>query len=74
MPKLCVDIIWDCIVLHGYIGYSTELPLERRFRDVLGWQIGDAITQIQKLVVAREIFGKEFDLTRLTRRLKRRNT
>nr|MDO8076316.1 hypothetical protein [Candidatus Freyarchaeota archaeon] len=33
MPKLCVDIIWDCIVLHGHIGYSTELPeeIQRRF-------------------------------------------
>ncbi len=74
VPKLCSDIIWDCIVLHGHIGYSTELPLEKRFRDVLGWQIGDATPQIQKLIVAREIFGKEFDLTRYTRRLKRENT
>ncbi len=74
VPKLCADIIWDCIVLHGHIGYSTELPLERRFRDVLGWQIGDATPQIQKLIVAREIFGKEYDFTRLTRRIKRENT
>jgi len=60
VPEICAKIIWECIVLHGHYGYSEELPLEQRFRDVLGWQIGDGTPQIQKLILARELLGREF--------------
>lgn len=60
VPEVCAKIIWKCIVLHGHYGYSEELPLEQRFRDVLGWQIGDGTPQIQKLILARELLGRDF--------------
>lgn len=60
IPQTCVEIIHQCLLMHGHYGYSQELPLEQRLRDVLGWQIGDGTAQIQKLIIARELIGRDF--------------
>jgi cyclohexanecarboxyl-CoA dehydrogenase len=57
-PKAAAEAIHACIVLHGWIGYSQDLPFEQRLRDVIGLEIGDGTAQIMKLLVAREIIGK----------------
>jgi len=54
------DILHHCLLLHGHYGYSQDLPLEQRLRDVLGWEIEDGTAQIQKLIIARELIGREF--------------
>ncbi|MCP4038563.1 MAG: cyclohexanecarboxyl-CoA dehydrogenase [bacterium] len=59
VPKICVEIIHECLLLHGHYGYTKELPIEQRLRDVIGWQIGDGPAQIQKLILARRLFGRE---------------
>lgn len=55
-----VKNLHQCLLLHGHYGYSQELPVEQRLRDVLGWEIGDGTGQIQKLIIARELMGREF--------------
>ena len=60
VPKICVDIIHQCLLIHGHYGYSQDFPIEQRLRDVLGWEIGDGTAQIQKLIIAREVIGREF--------------
>lgn len=57
-PKLAFDIVQQCLLIHGHGGYSTELPLEQRLRDVFGMQIGDGTAQIMKLIIAREHIGR----------------
>jgi cyclohexanecarboxyl-CoA dehydrogenase len=59
-PKFSADAIRDCLLLHGHYGYTEDLPLGQRLRDVLGWEIGDGTSQISKLIVSREIFGREY--------------
>lgn len=59
-PKTCVEIIHECLLLHGHYGYSDEFPIEQRLRDVIGWQIGDGTPQIQKLIISRLLLGKGF--------------
>jgi alkylation response protein AidB-like acyl-CoA dehydrogenase len=59
-PKVAVEIIHECLLLHGHYGYTQELPIEQRLRDVIGWQIGDGTPQIQKLVIARHLLGRDF--------------
>jgi cyclohexanecarboxyl-CoA dehydrogenase len=59
-PKVAVDAIHDCLLLHGHYGYTQDLPLEQRLRDVIGLEIGDGTAQVSKIVVARELFGREF--------------
>ncbi len=59
-PRLAFEIIHDCILIHGNVAYAKELPLERRLRNVMGIEIGDGTAEIQKIVVGREILGKEY--------------
>jgi cyclohexanecarboxyl-CoA dehydrogenase len=59
-PKVAVDCIHDCLLLHGQYGYSRELPHEQRLRDVIGLEIGDGTAQVQKIIVARELMGREY--------------
>lgn len=42
------------IQVHGGIGYSKELPLERYFRDAKITEIYEGTSEIQRLVIARE--------------------
>ncbi len=59
-PKVAVDCIHECLLLHGQYGYSQDLPHEQRLRDVIGLQIGDGTAQIQKIIIARELLGREY--------------
>jgi len=42
---------------HGGIGYSEELPIERIFRDTRGGTIPEGTSQIQSLIIGRELIG-----------------
>jgi cyclohexanecarboxyl-CoA dehydrogenase len=53
-PKAAYDIVNTCLLTHGHLGYSKDLPFEQRLRDLLGLQIGDGTAQIMKMVIARE--------------------
>ncbi len=57
-PELSAHVIHQCLLLHGHLGFSLELPHQQRLRDVIGLEIGDGTAQIMKLVVARELLGK----------------
>lgn len=48
-----------CVTLSGWPGYSSDLPHEQRMRDVMGMEIGDGTQEIMKMVVAREVFGRD---------------
>lgn len=60
VPEMCMGAIQDCMVLHGHYGWTQDLPVEQRLRDVAGQIIADGTPQIQKLIIARELFGREF--------------
>ncbi|MFH1079017.1 MAG: acyl-CoA dehydrogenase family protein [Pseudomonadota bacterium] len=59
-PRFSTNAIRDCLVLHGHPGYTNEFPLEQRLRDVLAIEIADGTSQVSKLVVLREVFGREY--------------
>jgi cyclohexanecarboxyl-CoA dehydrogenase len=58
-PRLSVETIHQCLLLHGHYGYTDELPFEQRMRDVIGLEIGDGASEVMKMVVARELLGRE---------------
>ena len=58
-PKLAVDVIHQCLLLHGHYGYTDEFPFEQRMRDVIGLEIGDGTAEVMKVIVARELMGRE---------------
>lgn len=43
------------IQIHGGIGYCRDLPVERMHRDVKLMEIGEGTSEIQRMVIAREI-------------------
>ena len=43
------------VQIHGGTGYMDECSVSRYYRDVGMFTIGDGTTQIQKLIVAREL-------------------
>jgi len=55
---LAVDAVRECLLLHGHYGYTQDLPLERRLRDLIGSEIGDGTPHIGKMIVARELFAR----------------
>ena len=47
----------DAVQIHGGYGYSNELPVERYFRDAKCATIYEGTSQIQKLIIGREVLG-----------------
>lgn len=57
-PKVAFEAIHQCLLTHGHLGYSRDLPHQQRLRDVMGLEIGDGTAQVSKLIVARETVGR----------------
>jgi len=45
------------IQIHGGYGYTTDYPVERFMRDAKLTEIGEGTSQVQRLVIARQILG-----------------
>ena len=43
--------------VHGGLGYATDYPIERIFRDTRGGTIPEGTTEVQTLIAGREILG-----------------
>jgi len=48
----------NAIELFGGYGYLRDYPIERIFRDAKMYQIGEGTSQIQRMIIAREILGR----------------
>ena len=46
------------ITIHGMLGLTKAYPVERFMRDEKLMEIGEGTSEIQKIVIAREILGK----------------
>ncbi|GAA4642281.1 acyl-CoA dehydrogenase family protein [Gordonia humi] len=57
-PKLSADVIHQCLLTLGHVGYSTEHKVGQRLRDVIGLEIGDGTAQVSKLVISRSLLGR----------------
>lgn len=45
----------EAVQIHGGMGYSKEMPLERYFRDAKITQIYEGTSEIQRMVIARQL-------------------
>ena len=50
-------ITHQAVQVHGGMGYSKEMPLERYFRDAKITEIYEGTSEIQRLVIARNETG-----------------
>ena len=59
-PRTAVEAAHDCLLMFGHYGYTTDNPMEQRLRDIMAVEIADGTAQIQKIIIARELFGRAF--------------
>ena len=57
---MAVRVVHDALLMHGHVGYSEELPLQQRLKEAIGFEIADGTAEIMKLIIVREIIGKEY--------------
>lgn len=57
--EIAVKAASDAVLIHGGRGYSNQYPVERHYRDIKGLQIYEGTSHIQRVVIARELLGKE---------------
>jgi alkylation response protein AidB-like acyl-CoA dehydrogenase len=51
------DVTNDAVQVHGGYGYIAEYKVERYLRDAKLTEIGEGTSEIQRLVIARNILG-----------------
>ena len=49
----------EAVSLYGNRGYSSVYPVERYYRDIKGLQIYEGASNIQRIILARELIGRE---------------
>jgi butyryl-CoA dehydrogenase len=49
---------FKAVQIHGGYGYSREYPVERIYRDQRLCSIGEGTSEIQRLVIARQVLGR----------------
>lgn len=54
----CMQIATDAVQIYGGYGYSKEYPVEKIMRDAKLIQVYEGTSQIQRLVIAKEIFQR----------------
>lgn len=54
----CMQIATDAVQIYGGYGYSKEYPVEKIMRDAKLIQLYEGTSQIQRLVIAKEIFSR----------------
>jgi len=55
--EMAVQVTSKAIQVHGAYGISEEYPVERYFRDARTLTFPDGATQIQKLIIGRDMLG-----------------
>lgn len=53
--EVCVKIANEAVQIHGGYGYTKDFPVEKFYRDAKLCTIGEGTTEIQKLVISRNI-------------------
>lgn len=56
--EVAVKVSTDAVQIFGGYGYTKDFPVEKYYRDSKLCTIGEGTSEIQKLVIAREVLGK----------------
>jgi alkylation response protein AidB-like acyl-CoA dehydrogenase len=56
--EIAVRAADDCVQIHGGYGFIKDYPAEKFFRDVKLLTIGEGTSEIQRLVIARQLLGQ----------------
>ena len=53
--EVCVKVASEAVQIHGGYGFTKDYPVEKFYRDAKLCTIGEGTTEIQKLVISREL-------------------
>jgi butyryl-CoA dehydrogenase len=53
--EIAMDVTRDAIQIHGGNGYTKDYPVERYYRDAKLCEIGEGTSEIQRIVIAKNI-------------------
>jgi len=56
--EVAVRVANECVQIHGGYGFIKDYPAEKFYRDVKLCTIGEGTSEIQRLVIARQLLGK----------------
>jgi alkylation response protein AidB-like acyl-CoA dehydrogenase len=56
--ETALELATEAMRIHGGVGYTTELPVERYYRDAPLMVIGEGTNEIQRLVIARGLLAR----------------
>jgi len=56
--EMCHEIVTEALRIHGGYGYSAEYTIERLYRDAPFLLIGEGTSEIQKIVIARQLLER----------------
>jgi alkylation response protein AidB-like acyl-CoA dehydrogenase len=56
--EMCQEVVLDALRIHGGFGYTKEFNVERYYRDAPFMLVGEGTSEIQKLVIARQLLQK----------------
>jgi alkylation response protein AidB-like acyl-CoA dehydrogenase len=56
--EMCQEVTLDALRIHGGFGYTKEFNVERYYRDAPFMLVGEGTSEIQRLVIARQLLEK----------------
>ena len=56
--EVAVRVANECVQIHGGYGYVKDYPAEKYYRDVKLCTIGEGTSEIQRILIAREVLGR----------------
>jgi alkylation response protein AidB-like acyl-CoA dehydrogenase len=56
--ETALELATEAMRIHGGVGYTTEFPVERYYRDAPLMVIGEGTNEIQKIVIARGLLAR----------------
>ena len=52
-------VAYKAVQIHGSMGYSRESDVERMYRDARVISIYEGTSEIQRMIIARDLLGRE---------------
>jgi alkylation response protein AidB-like acyl-CoA dehydrogenase len=56
--ETCLEVTTEALRIHGGVGYTQDLPIERYYRDAPLMIVGEGTNEIQRLVIARQLLER----------------
>ena len=56
--EICQEVTLEAVRIHGGFGYTKEFNVERYYREAPFMLVGEGTSEIQRLVIARQLLER----------------